>query len=101
MMSMKLLKWFLIAVGGVVVLLAGMLAFIAASFDPNQYKGQIAHLVKETTQITLSIEADIRLTLFPKLGGQLGKTGLSESRTAQELHRLAQMGEFLSRLPRL
>ena len=45
MMSMKLLKWILIAVGGAVVLFAGALAFIAATFDPNQYKGSIAGLV--------------------------------------------------------
>jgi len=45
-MSMKLLKWVLIAVGGVVLLFAGALAFIAATFAPNQYKAQVADLVK-------------------------------------------------------
>lgn len=98
---MKLLKWILIAVGAVVVLFAGALAFIAATFDPNQYKGQVADLVKEKTQRTLTIEGDIRLTLFPKLGVQLGKTRLSEFRSDQEFAGLEQMRVSLALLPLL
>ncbi len=98
---MKLLKWIVIAFGGVVVLFAGVLAFIAATFDPNQYKGQIADLVKEKTQRTLTIEGDIRLTLFPRLGVQLGKTRLSEFRSDQEFAGLEQMRVSLALLPLL
>ena len=75
---MKFLKWVLIAAGTAVLLFAGALAFIAATFDPNQYKGQVAGLVREKTQRTLTIEGDIRLMLFPKLGVHLGKIRLSE-----------------------
>jgi AsmA protein len=98
---MKLLKYILIAVGGVVVLFAGVLAFIAATFDHNQYKGQVAELVKEKTQRTLTIEGDIRLTLFPRLGVQLGKTRLSEFRSDQEFAGLEQMRVSLALLPLL
>ena len=44
---MKLLKWLLIAVGALVLLFAAVLAFIAATFDPNQYKAQVIDLVRE------------------------------------------------------
>ena len=98
---MKLLKWFLIAVGGVVILLAGVLAFIAATFDPNQYKGQIANLVKEKTQRTLTIEGDISLSLFPTLAVQLGRTRLSEFRSDQDFARLEQVQVSLALLPLL
>jgi AsmA protein len=98
---MKLLKWILIAVGGVVVLFAGALAFIAATFDPNQYKGQVADLVKQKTQRTLTIEGDIRLTLFPRLGVQLGKTRLSEFRSDKDFAGLEQMRVSLALLPLL
>ena len=98
---MKLLKWILIAVGGVVVLFAGVLAFIAATFDPNQYKGQVADLVKEKTQRTLTIDGDIKLTLFPRLGVQLGKTRLSEFRSDKEFAGLEQMRVSLALLPLL
>jgi AsmA protein len=98
---MKLLKWILIAVGGVVVLFAGVLAFIAATFDPNQYKGQVADLVKEKTQRTLTIEGDIKLTLFPRLGVQLGKTRLSEFKSDKEFAGLERMRVSLALLPLL
>ena len=98
---MKLLKWILIAVGAVVVLFAGVLAFIAATFDPNQYKGQVADLVKEKTQRALTIEGDIRLTLFPKVGVQLGKARLSEFRSVKEFAGLEQMRVSLALLPLL
>jgi len=43
---------------GVVVLFAGALAFIAATFDPNQYKGQIADLVKKRPRERSASEGD-------------------------------------------
>ncbi|HKQ26920.1 MAG TPA: AsmA family protein [Burkholderiales bacterium] len=98
---MKLLKWILIAVGAVVVLFAGVLAFIAATFDPNQYKAQVADLVKEKTQRVLTIEGDIRLTLFPRVGVQLGKTRLSEFRGDKDFAGLEQIRVSLALLPLL
>lgn len=98
---MKLLKWVLIAVGAVVLLFAGALAFIAATFDPNQYKSQVAGLVKEKTQRTLTIEGDIRLMLFPKIGVQLGKTRLSEYMSEKEFAGLDDMRVSLELIPLL
>ena len=98
---MKLLKWVLIAVGAVVLLFAGALAFIAATFDPNQYKAQVADLVKEKTQRTLIIEGDIRLMLFPRLGVHLGKTRLSEFRSDKDFAGLDDMRVSLALIPLL
>lgn len=98
---MKLLKWVLIAVGAVVLLFAGALAFIAATFDPNQYKAQVAGLVKEKTQRTLTIEGDIRLMLFPKLGVHLGKTRLSEFQSDKDFAGLDDMRVSLALIPLL
>jgi AsmA protein len=101
MMSMKLLKWVLIAAGTVVLLFAATLAFIAATFDPNQYKAQVAELVKEKTQRTLTIEGDIGLMLFPKLGVHLGKTRLSEFRSDKDCAGLDDMRVSLALIPLL
>ena len=98
---MKLLKWVLIAVGAVVLLFAGVLAFIAATFDPNQYKAQVADLVKEKTQRTLTIEGDIRLMLFPKLGVHMGKTRLSEFQSDKDFAGLDDMRVSLALIPLL
>ncbi len=98
---MKILKWVLIAIGAVVLLFAGALAFIAATFDPNQYKSQVAELVKDKTQRTLTIEGDIRLMLFPKIGVHLGKTRLSEFRSDKEFAGLDDMRVSLELIPLL
>ena len=98
---MKWLKWVLIAVGAVVLLFAGALAFIAATFDPNQYKAQVADLVKEKTRRTLTIEGDIRLMLFPKLGVHLGKTRLSEFQSDKDFAGLDDMRVSLALIPLL
>ena len=98
---MKLLKWLLIAVGALVLLFAAVLAFIAATFDPNQYKAQVIDLVREKTQRTLTIEGDIRLMLFPKLGVHLGKTRLSEFKSEKDFAGLDDMRVSLALIPLL
>ena len=98
---MKFLKWVLIAAGAAILLFAGALAFIAATFDPNQYKAQVADLVKEKTQRTLTIEGDIRLMLFPKLGVHLGKTRVSEFKSEKDFAGLDDMRVSLALIPLL
>ena len=98
---MKILKWVLIAIGAVVLLFAGTLAFIAATFDPNQYKSQVADLVYEKTQRRLTIEGDIRLMLFPKIGVHLGKTRLSEFKSDKDFISLEDMRVSLELIPLL
>ncbi|HEX7813274.1 MAG TPA: AsmA family protein [Burkholderiales bacterium] len=98
---MKILKWILIAAGAIILLFAGTVAFIAATFDPNQYKTQVAELVYEKTQRKLTIEGDIRLMLFPKIGVHLGKTRLSEFKSDKEFAGLDDMKVSLELIPLL
>jgi AsmA protein len=98
---MKFLKWVLLAAGAVVLLFAAALAFIAATFDPNQYKAQLADLVREKTQRTLTIEGDMRLMLFPKLGVQMGSTRLSEFKSEKEFAGLDDLRVSLALIPLL
>jgi AsmA protein len=100
-MSMKVLKWVLIGAGAAIVLFAAVLAFVAATFDPNQYKAQVAELVKSKWHRTLSIEGDIRLMFFPKIGVRLGKTRLSEYDSDKEFAGLSDMRVSLALLPLL
>jgi AsmA protein len=74
----KALKYALIAVAAIVVLFALLLVGIALTVNPNKYKPQIIELVKEKKQRTLTLEGDIKLALFPKLGIDLGKGSISE-----------------------
>ncbi len=98
---MKVLKWLLLAAGALILVFAVVLAIIVATFDPNQYKAQVAQLVKEKTQRTLTLEGDIRLMLFPKLGVHLGKASLSEFKSETQFASLEDMRVALAVLPLL
>ena len=74
----KVFKYLLIGIGVVVLVLAAIAVFIAATFDPNDYKPRVIDLVKEKTGRTLALPGDIALAFFPKLGAKIGKASLSE-----------------------
>jgi len=81
---MKILKYALYAVAGLVLLIGAVIAYVAATFDPNQYKPQIIKAVKEKTQRTLRLEGDIKLSFFPDIGAKIGKASLSERASDRE-----------------
>lgn len=72
------IKRILIALGALVLLVVVAAVAVVAFFDPNQYKGAIVQAVKDKKNRTLKIEGDLKLTLFPQLGVDLGRTTLSE-----------------------
>jgi AsmA protein len=74
----KILKFVVLPLTGLIVIVAAIGAYIAATFDPNKYKPQIIQAVKDKTQRTLKLDGDIKLSLFPDIGVTLGKASLSE-----------------------
>lgn len=80
---MKILKIAALVIGTLVVLAGGVLAYVAATFDPNDYKPQIIELVHKHTQRTLKLEGDIKLAFWPGIGAELGKLSLSERNSEQ------------------
>ncbi|HSD44052.1 MAG TPA: AsmA family protein [Burkholderiales bacterium] len=74
---MKALKWMLGITGGVLVVLIVVVAIVAATFDPNQYKPQIVDLVKQKTGRTLAMDGKIGLSFFPRIGAEVEKVALS------------------------
>lgn len=80
----KYLKYGLWAVAGLVALVAGAIAYIALTFDPNTYKPQIIQAVKDSKQRTLKLDGDIKLHFFPSIGVSLSKVSLSEFQSEQE-----------------
>jgi AsmA protein len=97
----KALKYALISIGGVIALLVAALAVIALTVDPNKFKPQIVQMVQEKKQRTLTIEGDIKLKLFPKLGVDLGKTRLSEHKGAGEFAAVDSVRLYVAWLPLL
>lgn len=95
----KALKIFLIALAAIVVLLGAVAAFIVATFNPNDHKPELIKLVQEQTGRTLSIPGEIRLTLFPRIGADLGQLSLSEPRSEQLFASAQQVKVSVALLP--
>lgn len=97
----KILKYALFGIGGLVLLLAIIVAVVAATFNPNDYKPLVVKLVQEKKQRTLRLEGDIKLTFFPRIGADLGKLALSEHGSDQEFAAVESVRVSLAVLPLL
>jgi AsmA protein len=80
----RYLRYGLIVIALVPVLLLGLVIYFALIFDLNAYKPQIIELVKEKRQRELRLDGDVNLTLFPRLGIELGPLTLSERNSKVE-----------------
>jgi len=96
---MKVLKYVLLAAGGVVALAVLAIAVVVATFDPNKYKPELAAAVKDKTGRTLAIEGNLGLTVFPSIGVTVGKTSLSEPDSSQIFARIDEAKMSLALVP--
>lgn len=97
----KTLKYGLISVGAILVAFLALIALVAATFNPNDYKPLIVKLVQEKKQRTLKLEGDIKLTFFPRIGADLGKLALSEHGSDKEFAAVDSARVSLAVLPLL
>lgn len=89
------------AAAAVVFAFAGLAAYIAATFDPNDYKPQIIRLVQEKKQRTLKLDGDIKLAFWPSLGADLGRLSLSEFKSDREFAAVERARVSLALMPLL
>ena len=75
----KFLRFLGIVVGLLVVLILAAVIVLPMVVDPNDYKAEIISKVNEQTGRTLSIEGDLKLSVFPWLGLEIGKMALSNA----------------------
>lgn len=64
--------------GGIVALVGIAIAIVLFVIDPNDYKAEIADLVKKNTDSDLVISDRMEWTVWPNIGVKLGKTTLSD-----------------------
>ena len=95
----KILKVLLIGIGCIFLLVVAIVAVVAATFNPNDYKPLIIKLVQEKKQRTLSIPGDIKLTYFPRIGADLGKVAISEHNGSGEFASVEHASVSLELLP--
>ncbi|MGE5624668.1 MAG: AsmA family protein [Bacillota bacterium] len=76
----KALKITGIVVGILVLLIIALAVLLPFLINPNRFKDDIAQLVKERTGRELAVQGDIKLSVFPWLGLQIGPLELSNAR---------------------
>ena len=62
----------------VLLLIAGMISLVLYMFDANYFKQQMVDYVKVHNQRDLTLDGDIKVTFFPRLGLDSGKMSLSQ-----------------------
>lgn len=82
---MRALKIAGIVFGSLVALVVIAVGLLLLIIDPNDYKPQLAALVKEKTDMTLAIEDRLEWTLWPSIGVRLGRTSLSDEQRKETL----------------
>ncbi|MBK9161823.1 MAG: AsmA family protein [Nitrosomonadales bacterium] len=80
----RIVKYGLLGVVGVVGVAVAGAAYVAATFNPNDYKAKIIQAVKDSKQRDLRLDGDIALSFFPSIGADLGKVSLSEFRSDKQ-----------------
>lgn len=97
----KIFKYALSAFAVLIFASGLLLAYIVLTVNPNDYKPQIANLVRAETHRTLTFEGDIKLKLFPRIGLNLGKTALSGPNDKGEFASVGNVGLDVAWLPLL
>lgn len=97
----NIIKYLSFGIGGLIVLLVAVIAYLAATFNPNDYKPYIVKMVQEKKQRTLHIDGDIKLTFWPKIGADLGKISLSEHNSEAQFAAMNSAKVSLAVLPLL
>ncbi|MBX9904423.1 MAG: AsmA family protein [Burkholderiales bacterium] len=98
---MRIVKYLLAAFGILVLVFGAVIAYVAATFDPNAYKPQLIELVKDKTQRTLKLDGAIQLAFWPSIGAELGKLSLSEPRSEVQFAAVEGLRVSLKLLPLL
>ncbi len=80
----KILKYGLIGTGVTAGIVVAGVAYIAATFNPNDYKPKIIQAVKDSNQRNLHLDGDIKLSFYPSIGVNLSKVSLSEFKSDKE-----------------
>ncbi len=76
---MKLVRWIGIILIALVLLVVAAAIILPLVIDPNDYKDDITAAVKEQTGRELTIEGDLKLSVFPWLGVEMGALRLSNA----------------------
>ncbi len=95
----KFLKVALIATGSILAVAIAGAAYLALTFNPNDYKEKIIQAVHESKQRTLHLDGDISLSFFPNIGARVNRVALSEFQNEKEFAAIESVRVSLALLP--
>ena len=75
----RIIKFLAITVGVLILLVVATAVALPFIIDPNDYKPEITQVVKQHTGRVLTLKGNIKLSIFPWLGLDLGETRLSNA----------------------
>lgn len=100
-MNRALFKKIAYVLAAILAVLLLLVVYLAATFNPNDYKSTVIQLVKDKKQRTLDIKGDIKLSFWPKIGADLGEITLSEHQSNQQFAAIKSAKVALAVLPLL
>ncbi len=74
----RLLLWLGGGVAAVVVALSALAAYVVFVLDPNDYKQELASVVRSKTDMELTLKGSLAWQLYPNIGIRLGETTLAD-----------------------
>ncbi len=96
-----LLKYLGYGLAGLLLAALLLLSVLLLSFNPNDYKQQIVNWAWDKTGRNLSLDGDIKLTVWPQLGVDLGAASLSKQGNQQPFASVTHVQLSLAWLPLL
>lgn len=85
----------------ILMLIAGIISLALYMFDANYFKSQMVDYVKTHNQRDLTLEGDIKVTFFPKLGLDSGKMTLSQRNSGKSFASIENARLYVAWLPLL
>lgn len=85
----------------VLALIAGIVSLSFYMFNANYFKSQMVDYVKTNAQRDLTLEGDIKVTFFPRLGLDSGKMTLSQRNSNKRLASIENARLYVAWLPLL
>lgn len=73
------------SLGGLLVLVGITIAAVLFFVDPNDFKDDITALVKDKTDMTLTLQDRLEWSIWPNIGVKLGKTSLADAEAGETL----------------
>ncbi len=97
----RVLLWLGGILGTLVVIVSLLAAYIVFILDPNDYKRELADVVKNKTDMDLALKGQLAWQLYPNLGIKLGEATLSDPASREMLAEVRSAAVSVQLLPLL